>query len=159
MLSATFQTRESARALADDLRVAVVPSEVKRGRHHTFEVWIDVGDRDQAGPIVDRFRATHGDPAPNARRRHDWLILGGFIGATLGMIATLELNALTVFVGVVSMAMVGGVLGFCVDHLSYAARRQGVRRFGMMELFVLTALVAILLTLSKQIPLWLRMYE
>lgn len=154
--AASFRTQASATALQQQLTRSGIPCDVKRDGHsRRYVVRIDVGDREKAGPLVDAFRARHGDPAPKSPNHHDLLILSTMIGCVLGLTISFELGFPGMLPVTFAVTGAGALLGFVADIVVSRAHEDRLR-FGIVELFLLMAIIGTLLMLARQLPIWLR---
>jgi hypothetical protein len=155
LLIATFRDHECCRRYQEALLRSGVMSQVRKHRTGA-EVLVDYSDRDKAYDVLKTHLAEFPDlPRADYRRDFDFTIFGTVLGATFGAILLLaEFRDVQSLVILLLFTVLGAVTGSFLDRPRNRYRRTGQIQFGLGDVLVLTAIVALGLVLWEILHGW-----
>lgn len=148
LVIASFRDRECCRRFQETLLAAGVMSQARISRT-CAEILVDRGDSQQAIELLDRHLREFPDlPPQTSRRDYDFTILGAVIGAVFGLIILVaDFRTLRDVALLTAFTLLGALTGSFLDRPRNCYRATGQIQFGLGDILVLMALVALSIVL------------
>lgn len=150
LLVASFRDHQCCRRYQEALLRAGIMSQAKVHRTGA-EILVDYSDRDKAADVLEKHLAEFPDlPRADYRRDFDFAIFGTVLGGTFGVILmAAEFRDVQSLAILLIFTLFGAITGNFLDRPRNRYRRTGQIQFGLGDVLVLTAIVALGIALWK----------